>query len=83
MMHIVISICGAIWIVGGFLLWTMAHWVNQQILGCMLLSFGVAFLGIAVVIRAISRLPGLANASDREKPEVPSNYQRDAHGVAS
>jgi hypothetical protein len=55
-MHIVIGICGAIWIGAGLLLWTVARLVTHEIFACMLVSFGVAFLGIAVVIEAINRL---------------------------
>jgi hypothetical protein len=56
MMHIMISICGAIWIAAGFLLWTVARAVTHEIFACMLLSFGVAFLGLAAVIQAVNRL---------------------------
>jgi hypothetical protein len=55
-MHIVISICGMIWIGAGVLLWSVARMSTHEIFACMLVSFGVAFLGLAVIIQAINRL---------------------------
>jgi hypothetical protein len=55
-MHIVIATLGAIWIGAGLLLWTAARLFTHEIFACMLVSFGVAFLGIAVVIDAINRV---------------------------
>ena len=55
-MQVVIGMCGAIWIGAGLLLWTVARFGTQEILACMLVSFGVAFLGMAVVIETINRL---------------------------
>jgi hypothetical protein len=56
MMHIVISICGMIWIGAGVLLWSVARISTHEIFACMLVSFGVAFLALAVIIQAINRL---------------------------
>lgn len=65
-MHIVIATCGAIWIGAGLLLWTAARLFTHEIFACMLLSFGVAFLGIAVVIEAINRVASTKAAEPRQ-----------------
>jgi hypothetical protein len=62
MMQVVIGMCGAIWIGAGILLWSAARLATQELLACMLVSFGVAFLGIAVVIETINRLAPSAAA---------------------
>jgi hypothetical protein len=73
MMQVIISMCGAIWIGAGILLWSAARLATQELLACMLVSFGVAFLGIAVVIETIHRLapPGAA----QPKPLADSRNQ--------
>lgn len=67
MIQVVIGMCGAIWIGAGLLLWTVARLTTQEIFACMLVSFGVAFLGIAVVIETINRLAP-ARTADPKQP---------------
>jgi hypothetical protein len=76
-MHIVIGMCGAIWIGAGLLLWTAARFITHEIFACMLVSFGVAFLGIAAVIEAVSR-PGPGSRNDAS----PSAAAAEVHGAA-
>jgi len=71
MMQVIISLCGAVWIGAGIFLWTAARLATQELLACMLVSFGVAFLGIAVVIETIHRLAPSGAAQPKPIADAP------------
>jgi hypothetical protein len=72
MMQVIVSLCGAVWIGAGIFLWMVARLATQELLACMLVSFGVAFLGIAVVIETIHRLEP-AGAAQQKPVADPRN----------